>query len=555
MKSALKHTRAYQELRRWRTRLQRGRTTAKDQKAQTEFEQFCYEHGGLGLWPNLIPQGVRPKTALIVSLGFLPLPKLEAWLIKVLQMAGFETVVLGNRRPDFLRYYDLAGTKAVHGWSDFGNEGDPVWIKQELDQLKTLRDWLALDYQGVHVGRFAIASAMRNLKRGQLDFADPAIQQELLPYLESSVRYALSGMKVLDRVRPDCVFIIDRGYAGQGELFDLGIKHGIDVFTWNGGHKSNRLFFKRYNSGNEREHQATLSADSWRRICAIPWKQEYGRRIREELFQCYQTQDWYSSVGTQFGKEVLSAQETREKLGLRPDQKVAVIFPHILWDGSFFCGKDVFDDYTHWLAETIKAACNNPRLQWVVKLHPSHVVKARKEKIDDRPQELGVIENVIDDLPDHVKLVYPETDISTYSLFQIADYAVTVRGTVGIEAALFGVPVVTAGTGRYDQRGFTLDSDTQSEYLERLATLETQPPLTAKQVELAERFAYGVFLCRPVSLSSVSLEFERDAVATWKVTINCQTREEWLESPDARRLSEWINGKSEDMMDWNSVRN
>jgi hypothetical protein len=226
-----------------------------------------------------------------------------------------------------------------------------------------------------------------------------------------------------------------------------------------------------------------------------------------------------------------------------------VIFPHILWDGSFFWGEDLFDDYTHWFVETIRAACANPRLEWVVKLHPAHLVKARKENIVSRPQELEVIEQALGSLPAHVKLVHPETELSTYSLFEIADYAVTVRGTVGIESALFGIPVVTAGTGRYAHRGFTLDSLTRQEYLQKLATLETYPRLSAEQVELAERFAYGVFFCRPVRLSSESLEYERDAAASLNVAIHCQDRQQWLASPDMRQLASWIaEGKAEDML-------
>jgi len=128
---------------------------------------------------------------------------------------------------------------------------------------------------------------------------------------------------------------------------------------------------------------------------------------------------------------------------------------------------------------------------------------------------------------------------------------VTVRGTVGMESALFGVPVVTAGTGRYAGRGFTLDSATREEYLHRLATLDAQPRLSASQIELAERFAYGVFFCRPFRLSSTSLEFERDAVATWKVAVHCQTREQWLDAPDMQQLAAWIaDGKAEDMLAW-----
>ena len=259
-------------------------------------------------------------------------------------------------------------------------------------------------------------------------------------------------------------------------------------------------------------------------------------------------------MGNQFDTQILSPQKTRETLGLSSDKKVAVILPHILWDGSFFFGKDLFDDYTQWFVETIRAACANSRIQWVIKIHPAHLIKNKAAKYLGRPAELNVIERVFGNLPDHVKLVYPDTDLSTYSFYEIADYAVTVRGTVGFEASLLGVPVVTAGTGRYDRRGFTLDSNTRQEYLHKLATLETYPRLSKEQIEIAERYAYGALLCRPLSLSSVSLEYARDEIPTPKFTVHCQTRQQWLDSPDMRKLADWIaDGKTEDLLELNAL--
>lgn len=470
-------------------------------------------------------------------------------MMKALQLAGFQTVVVGNRRYDFLRYGWLAGNKIALEWWDFGPQEDPEWVDRQLGRLVTLHDWLNLEYEGVHVGRFTIATALRRLKVGKLNYTDASIQATLRQILESSVEFTRAGVRLFQEIKPDCVLVLDRGYSGYGEAFDLALNQGIDTITWNTGYKSNRLVLKRYHLGNERDHPLTLSKESWRRLCSIPWKLEYGQKVREELLQCYQTQDWFSSVGTQFDKRILSREMTRKTLGLSSDMKVAVIFPHILWDGSFFWGEDLFDDYTHWLVETIRAASANTRVQWVLKLHPAHIVKAKQGNNAEKPAELKVIEQMFGTLPAHLKLVYPDTDISTYSLFEIADYVVTVRGTVGIESALFGIPVVTAGTGRYAGRGFTLDSSTREEYLQKLATLETYPRLSSEQVELAERFAYGTLFRRPLTLSSASLEYERDAVATPKVTVHCQTREEWLRSSDIRPLADWLaDGKAEDML-------
>jgi hypothetical protein len=544
---ALQRTSAYQTLKHWRDLMKSPEYRTRDRIARADFHQFCDQDGGLGLRPNLLPRGSKPKTALVVSQGYLPYAKLEPLMIKALQMAGYKTVIVGNRGYyDFLRYARLTGNKIPYELADYG--GDPEWVDQQLGRLGTLHDWVTLEYQGAHVGRFTISSALKLLRVGRLDFADRSTKELLRKMLESSVRNTIGAVRLIQMVKPDCVLVMAPGYIGYGEVFELAIKQGIDTITWHTGHKSNRLVVKRYHRGNAREHPFAPSAESWRQLCAIPWKPDYGRQIRQDLRRCYETEDWFSVVGTQFDKKILSTQVTRQKLGLSPDKKVAVIFPHILWDSSFFFGTDLFDDYTEWLVETVRAACANSRLQWVVKLHPAHVVRIKRTNNLSQITELNVIESIFGSLPEHVKLVYPDTDISTYSHFEIADYAVTVRGTAGIESALFGVPVITAGTGRYDRRGFTLDSSTREEYLEKLARLETFPRLSAEQVELAERYYYGVFSCCPLTLSSVSLVFARDNFVTPKITVHCQTYDQWLAAPDMLRLSAWLaDGKAEDL--------
>jgi hypothetical protein len=545
----LRRTKAFRTLVRWNHLLRYPDYRTKDRADRAEFRRFCREDGGVGLGQDVSPRNRRPKTALLVRNVSLPYAGIESVVMKALQMAGFETVVLAKRDYDFLRYEWLAGSKTGFTLADFGTEEDPEWVERQLGHLKGSQDWLNLDYEGVHVGRIVLATTLRAFKVGQLDFSAPDVKAKLKAFLEFSVRNTRAAMRLLRAVKPDCVVFLDRGYGGQGEISDLALNQGIEVVTWNLGYKSNRLTFKRYNADNRRDHPLALSADSWQRLCAMPWKPQYGDQVREELFQCYKTQDFFSFVGTQFDKKILSKEKTREQLGLVPDKKVAVIFPHILWDGSFFFGEDLFENYTQWLIETIRAACANDRVQWIVKLHPAHLVKAKVENDRNQPAEVEAISGAVPMLPAHVKLVHPDTDLSTYSLFEIADYIVTVRGTVGIESALFGIPAVTAGTGRYDRRGFTLDSSSQQEYLQRLATLQDYPRLTPAQVELAERYAYGVFLCRPLALSSVSLAYDRDGLATPKLTVHCQTREQWLASPDMRQLAAWLaDGKKEDML-------
>jgi hypothetical protein len=50
-----------------------------------------------------------------------------------------------------------------------------------------------------------------------------------------------------------------------------------------------------------------------------------------------------------------------------------------------------------------------------------------------------------------------------------------------------------SNAGRYDRRGFTVDSSTREEYLARLASLDSCARLSPHQIGVAERCAYGTF--------------------------------------------------------------
>ena len=108
-------------------------------------------------------------------------------------------------------------------------------------------------------------------------------------------------------------------------------------------------------------------------------------------------------------------------------------------------------------------------------------------------------------LPKHVSLVPARSDISTLSLFPVMDYCLTVRGTVGLEAACRGIPVLTGGTGRYDRKGFTVDSATPRQYLERIARLQDISPSVAG----ASRVGRAFCLCSFPASASPAVEHRR----------------------------------------------
>ena len=467
-------------------------------------------------------------------------------------MAGYDPVVLTDR--SFAKFYKLAGVTEFLYWEDFTDRLDRDGADRAVGRFESVEDLLAFDHVGTRVGRFAASSAFRFLRVGHLDLADPNTRQVLTEHLALGMMRARAARRLLEEVQPRLALFLGNRYTGQSELMDLCVAGGVSVITWFEAHRSNTLMLKRYSRDNADEHHASLSEESWRLVRKMEWTDARREELRREITHNYAIGDWYCRGGTQFDKHIVDAAHMRERLGLDPRKKTAVVFPHIVWDATLFWGRDLFKDYEDWLIETTRAACANSQVNWVIKIHPAHVVKNAWEHCTSEPAEEVSIREHIGQLPPHVVVIPASSDVNTFSLFDLMDYCVTVRGTIGIEAATFGIAVLTAGTGRYDQRGFTVDSETRQEYLARLACIQNIPAPSAAQRELAERFAYGAFILRPLRLNVMTIEYERDGEATMKVQLHARSREDLLNAPDLRAFADWVaNSASEDFLNLPSL--
>jgi hypothetical protein len=357
--------------------------------------------------------------------------------------------------------------------------------------------------------------------------------------------YARAAQSIVREVRPQLALFIDGVYTPEGELVDVCLANGVNAISWDIAHKSNALMLKRYKSVNREHERASLSQESWQLLRNMPWTDRHREQLQQELYDSYATGNWYSDCGTQFNKRFLDAITVNKELGLDPTKKTAFIFPHILWDASLIWGIDLFRDYEEWLVETVRAACGNDRVNWVIKIHPAHVGKAIQDGFHGEPAEVITLRQHIGELPPHVFFIPADSPISTFSLFPVMDYCVTVRGTIGIEAARLGIPVLTAGTGRYDRKGFTLDSETREEFLEKVANIQEIPRLSAAQQELAERFAYGIFVRRPFPMTTISLKYRDTKTFIYDFRINIKAKEDWYNAPDLKAFSRWVVDSNE----------
>ncbi len=516
----------------------------RERADRQRFQQFKYQYGNV---LRRIPSTANgpQKKVLILSRHFTPI-EIQLVLLKALELAGFLPVVLTiSGRRLVQESYRLAGVRTICDWSSFTEPLDfSAAAEAAVNRCVSVEEILAFEHAGIRCGRTAVSNALRQLRTGTLNLQLPQVRWILASQLASSMVAATAAQAIFRKIRPQLMLSFDVEYTPGSELFDRCMENGVQVITYREGHKNSTLILKRYSPHNRVQNPVSLSEESWGVLSTMAWSDARRNELREELHGNYASGNWYGVSGTQFDTHFMDATALRKRLGVSPEKKTAFIFPHIPWDASFRWGRDLFRDHEEWLLETVRAACSNEKVNWVIKIHPANVGKQLKGKYQEEPAEVVALRSRFGKLPPHVFLIPADSDISTYSLFALMDYCVTVRGTIGIEAASFGIPVITAGTGRYERKGFTIDPESREAYLDRLARIQEIGPLSPAERELAERFAYGIFLLRPFPLRAISVEFGKDygpENGFTRARINIASQDGWREASDLKAFAHWIN--------------
>lgn len=491
------------------------------------------------------------RRVLIVNLNsHVALTKIEGMLAKALQFAGYAPIIATfrlNTRAE--RYFRVFGMCQFVYLDDFFTEIDSDLNSLARDMVKENTDvasLLSVQYRGVDVGRHTVSTVLRKLRRASLDLSDPTVIQALEEGLSLSLRTVAAAEKLLDHVQPEKLIVCEKGYTPYAEFYNLSLLRSIDTLNWYFSHLSDALLFRRFTYEDRYMHAFALADETWEEVRQWPWTEEHGRMVQDYLRKSYEANMWMKRKNTLVGKRIKPPDEVRRDLGLDPEKKTAFVFSHLLWDATFWYGKNLFQDYGEWLIETIRAACANPALNWVIKLHPDNVWKVGRGYRFEGLEESVAICRQFPQLPNHVKLMLPEDDTNPISLFDVADYILTVRGTIGLEMPCFGIPVFTAGTGRYSERGFTYDSETPQEYLDKLAQLQEFPRLTPGQMALAQRYAYAVFKLRPLPIRTFEYH-----TGSWPYgfCVRANSKEDLPNAPDLQQFVNWaVNSSRRDFM-------
>lgn len=440
--------------------------------------------------------------------------KLGLTLSAALRVRGARPVVsIPSKRAHRLRRYAAAfgvSDVVVHDEIPI-TDGERAEIAETRAALlagpgsfEAIRAW---EFRSYAIGGHVLSSLIRVTFDGSPDLRLDENRDHLAAILTEVLENYVRDERTFAELRPRAVLVDEANYSVNGPLVDVAVHHGVDVVqtvpTW----RDDALMSKRLTKANRRVDAHSVSAETMAEVVAAPW----GRHEEDEL-----EADFAARYGGRYelgrvyqpGTQAFAPERIRAELGIAPDRRVCVLFTHVLWDATLFFGVDLFENYADWLVQSVAAAVENSEVHWIVKTHPANVFLVEHGWAREESSELALLRRRFPALPAHITVLPADTPISARSLYEFADVGITVRGTPGMEMPCFGKPVLTAGTGAYWNLGFTADSTTRDEYLERLASIHEYPMLGADVTVRARQHLHALFVRRPWTTGAFRVTFD-----------------------------------------------
>ena len=498
----------------------------------------------------------------LVLLSYLALPyiiKMECLLARAMQAQGWAvTVVTNDSTWPFATSYHakLLGCDVLR-LEDFITFRKPRDLRERVRESVAIaaRDvaaFKALTYRGAPLGQHALATLSSGRPDGSVEM-DRANLRILGRQLRRSLLFYEAAEALYEGLRPTLAIGVERGFVGTCETFYAALEREIDFVQWVSCHEPESIMLKRYGKSNLRDHPFSISDGNWANLKRTPWEEKYRETVMREFDRGYKSGAWFRYKGLVSGARTAQRAELIQRLGLDPTKKTAIIYSHILNDANLFYGTDLFArGYEEWLVETVRAAMSNRSVNWVLKVHPANRYRNAKLGYAGEYGELLALRRAFGKLPEFLHVVTPDEKVSPLSFFEISDWGITVRGTVGLELPCFGVPVLTAGTGRYSHKGFTIDSQSAREYVGKVANIDSITRLSEDQIRLGVLYAYHVFRSRPARYGEVMVDVYEKPVAHRRyrdVRLRSRSLKEALINPQLQRIVSFLESQGEDFLD------
>jgi hypothetical protein len=373
----------------------------------------------------------------------------------------------------------------LHRYSQFLNADDYCYAKETVKNLKdselktfTLDDML--------LGEEAYSGALRYFKVGDLT-SEPDGIPILRRYVEGAILTYRAITKVFRELKPDVAVFHHGIYVPQGVISKVARQMGVRVVNWSIGYRSQSFIY----SHEDTYHHTMLDEP------VHLWKDKKLNESEKNRIVDYLesrrigVKDWISYNAKPEERESI----IREELSL-DSRPIILLLTNVIWDAQLYYQSNAFSSLLEWVHYSIQYFAERQDLQLVIRIHPAEAIRSKT-----RQPVADVIAQLFPTLPANVRVVEAGSEISTYTLADMANCVLIYGTKTGMELAARGIPVIVAGEAWVRNKGFTSDVSSQEEYKQYLDQLPLAHRMPDEQRELALQYANHYFFRRLIPLA------------------------------------------------------
>lgn len=340
---------------------------------------------------------------------------------------------------------------------------------------------------GMAVGEHAYAGALRYFAAGDLS-GQPRGREVLLRYLEGAILGARAYDRLLNDVEPDVAVLHHGIYSPQGVAAEACRKNGVRVVTWVVAYRQNCFIFS-----HDDTYHHTLMDEPVHEWEGLELSDDQKSVVHDYLeSRATGGRDWiYFHRETQRDFQALA-----EARGINLEKPIVAVLTNVMWDAQLHYPANAFASMREWLIETLRYFIKRDDLEVVVRVHPAEARGA----LPSRQRVADEIAAEFDELPDHIHIIAPDEEASTYALAAASNAAVIYGTKMGTELTPRGLPVIVAGEAWIRNKGLTQDARDKAHYFELLDALPLAPDQWRPDVERAIRYSFHFFFRRMIPL-------------------------------------------------------
>jgi hypothetical protein len=349
-----------------------------------------------------------------------------------------------------------------------------------------IRQLAVFTYKGIPLGELVLPSIRWVLRRHHL-FDDHNTKFLYRQFILSAWNVICCSEELISRVKPAAVLVFNGMFFPEAAIKAVALMHSIRVITHEAGIQPFSGFFT--------EGEATAYP------VAIPssFKLSKMQDQRLDAYLAERFEGRFSMADVQFWPNMDNLSEDLLADIGRYQQLVAV-FTNVIFDTSQPHSNLVYPEMFTWLDSLLPIFKKHPKTLFVIRAHPDETRpgKTSQETVADWAIHRG-LNNF-----KNVRFIGPEQHLSSYDLIRKSKFILVYNSTIGLEASIMGIPVLSAGRARFTQYQTVYFPKTRSAYLKKLEEflkIKKLKPLPAHRIQ-ARRFLY-------YQLFRTSLSFEK----------------------------------------------